>query len=202
MMTTSYTVDAEDRITEVGAEWDRFAVENDGAAACAAFVVGQPLFQSIEGDPARMFMQAIFQRVRVGGDSASLRYRCDAPRARRHFLMTVTALPEKALRIDHELEREEIMARRVDFRMAAWRDSDSALQRLLPSGVERRLGRPVRGGAGQRQPGRPHGLSGLQDPQLQTTSAGCAARHPYRRRIAPPPAAGAHRRVSSGSARA
>jgi hypothetical protein len=118
MMTTSYTVDAEDRITEVGAEWDRFAVENDGAAACAAFVVGQPLFQSIEGDPARMFMQAIFQRVRVGGDSASLRYRCDAPRARRHFLMTVTALPEKALRIDHELEREEIMARRVDFRMA------------------------------------------------------------------------------------
>jgi hypothetical protein len=106
-MLTAYTVDREDVITEVNDSWDGFALANGGAAACAAHIVGARLFDSITGDAARMFMTAILMRVRVSGQAETVPYRCDSDTERRYYTMTLSPLPEGAVQVIHDLDRQE-----------------------------------------------------------------------------------------------
>jgi hypothetical protein len=119
MTLTTYTIDRRDRILSVSDSWDAFARENDGAAACAAHVVGAPLFDSIEGDPVRMFMSAILMRVRASGAAESVPYRCDSDTIRRLYRMRLEPLADGAVRITHELEDSEASPHRVRIRTAA-----------------------------------------------------------------------------------
>lgn len=117
-MTTSYTIDSADRIVDVSPDWDSFASANNGAEACAAAVVGHSLFDNIDGDPVRMFMQAILMRVRTSGVEEHVPYRCDSDSARRYYTMTLRPIDRGSVRVDHELDREEPMDRTVRIRTA------------------------------------------------------------------------------------
>ena len=107
MTVTTYTIDREDRIVSVSEGWDLFAQENDGPAACAAHVVGEPLFDNIDGDPVRMFMSAVLMRVRASREAESVPYRCDSDNVRRLYRMRLEPLADGAIRVSHELEDED-----------------------------------------------------------------------------------------------
>ena len=106
-MLTAYTVDRHDVIVEVNDQWDGFALANGGDRACAANVVGAKLFDSIAGDAARMFMTAILMRVRVSGQAESVPYRCDSDTMRRYYTMTLSPLPDMAVQVIHDFDRQE-----------------------------------------------------------------------------------------------
>ena len=118
MSVTTYVIDAEDRIVSVSEGWDAFAMANDGPAACASHVVGQPLFSSIDGDPVRMFMTAILMRVRVSGQPEDVPYRCDSDRVRRLYRMRLEPLADKAVRVIHALEDSQKAEQPVAIRLA------------------------------------------------------------------------------------
>lgn len=106
-MLTAYTVDRNDVIVEVNDSWDGFAIANGGEKACASYIVGARLFDSIHGDAARMFMTAILMRVRVSGHAETVPYRCDSDTMRRYYAMTLSPLPEMAVQVIHHLDRQE-----------------------------------------------------------------------------------------------
>jgi hypothetical protein len=118
-MRTVYVVDRADRIVSVEGDWDSFALENGGATACAAHVVGGRLVDAIAGDPARMFITAILMRVRASGQAETVPYRCDSDRVRRYYTMTLTPLSGGRVRVEHEPDGEEPGAVRVRIRPAA-----------------------------------------------------------------------------------
>jgi hypothetical protein len=117
-MTTAYTIDRNDRIVDLSPDWDGFATANNGSGACAAHVMGRPLFDSIDGDPVRMFMHAVLMRVRASGVLEEVPYRCDSETARRFFRMTLEPVDGGAVRVAHILDREEPMERTVRIRTA------------------------------------------------------------------------------------
>lgn len=120
-MLTAYTIDRDDRIVDVSPDWDSFACANDGPGACAAHVVGAPLYGAITGDPVRMYMNAIFMRVRASGETESIPYRCDSPAVRRLYRMTVEPLGQGRIRVTHDLERTDETGRVVEIRTARGR---------------------------------------------------------------------------------
>lgn len=118
-MITVYTLDREDRLVDLSPNWDSFALANEGEAACASHVLGEPLMQNITGDPVRMFMTAVLMRVRVSGQPETAPYRCDSETMKRLYHMTLEPLEDGAVRITHVLDHEEPAARRVRIRPAA-----------------------------------------------------------------------------------
>jgi hypothetical protein len=126
-MTLAYTLDRRDRIVAVTPDWDAFAQANGGAEACAGRVVGARLVDAITGDPARMYMTAILMRVRASGVAEVVPYRCDSDRLKRHYRMTVIPLDGGAVRVEHDLDREEEGAVSVSVRTA--RFGEPAIQR-------------------------------------------------------------------------
>lgn len=119
-MLTAYTLDRSDRIVAVdNPAWDTFALENEGARACAAHVVGARLADAITGDPVRMFMAAILMRVRASGQPETVPYRCDSDRVKRFYTMTLTPFPDNGVRVTHDLHHHEPGAVTVRVRPAS-----------------------------------------------------------------------------------
>ncbi len=85
-----YVIDAEDRISSVDEEWDRFAAANDGAALRRPAILGQSLWAHITDATTRSLYQQIVTRVRQGR-SSRFTLRCDGPACRRLLEMTIRA---------------------------------------------------------------------------------------------------------------
>ncbi len=52
----SYTLDRNNRIVDVGGEWDHFAIENDARNLVTPNVLGRPINEFIIGDVTCMFL--------------------------------------------------------------------------------------------------------------------------------------------------
>jgi hypothetical protein len=117
-MLTAYTLDRRDRIIAVSPEWDQFALDNDGRAACQDQVVGRRLMDAITGDPVRMFMTALLLRVRASGQVEAVPYRCDSPTTKRRYVMLLEPLTEGTVLVSHHLENEELTGLLIRVRTA------------------------------------------------------------------------------------
>jgi hypothetical protein len=127
-VTTSYWLDADDRIIHVSRSWDPFARENGGDQALAAQVVGRSIHEFVADDPTRMWIQAVLSLARTRGTAVERPYRCDSPTERRFMSMTV--IPEQGgkLRVDHVLLATEPRIRPVTIRPAAAAVPDLAMR--------------------------------------------------------------------------
>jgi len=111
-----YWIDRKMEITAVAGPWDQFARENDGADMASSSVLGRSIWAFVTGDPARMWVEALFQLATVTGRMVERPYRCDSPDLKRFMRMRV--IPEGAgvLRVEHELLRTEKQQRAVIIR--------------------------------------------------------------------------------------
>lgn len=109
-MKSHYILDRDDRVIEIGGEWDVFAHRNAGDAAVAERVLDRPLWDFVEGDDARSHLNALFFAARRTGAPIETLYRCDAPWERRLYRMRIAPMPGGALRIGHELLSSEGLA--------------------------------------------------------------------------------------------
>lgn len=106
-MSTVYRLDGDNRIISVSADWDDFALENDGGDVLSDAVTGRSLFDYITGDAARMWMSALLGLVRVGGAELERPYRCDSPGLRRFMSMKIIPEGNGVLRLEHTVLRVE-----------------------------------------------------------------------------------------------
>lgn len=93
----TYAIDANDRIVDVGHDWDMFAQENDGYDHLKPeTVVGESLWRYVRGATLVELYKAIFEQVRRTGKAIDFHYRCDSPAFQRRMRMSVEPL-EKGL---------------------------------------------------------------------------------------------------------
>ena len=111
----TYTVDADNIIVEVNAEWDRFAMDNDGDNLVQSHIIGQPLMNYITGDSTRMFVEVMFQGARVRKNMITKPYRCDSPDMKRALEMRIIPLDNQALKLEHQIVSLETVVQPVHF---------------------------------------------------------------------------------------
>lgn len=115
-MKTYYILNANNIILETGGDWDRFASENDGAAAMGDQVRGHSLWRFVQGDGVRSYLNAVLFSCRSQGRGLVLPLRCDSPFERRDLRMTVTPLPGQLLKVSHH----QVITRPRNLTGAVW----------------------------------------------------------------------------------
>lgn len=88
-VTVEYTVDADDRLTEIGGSWAEFARDND-APELAVPELGRSLWSYVEGDEVQDLWRRLLARVRADQCETRVPFRCDGPGVRRWFEMTIS----------------------------------------------------------------------------------------------------------------
>lgn len=136
-----YLLDAQDRLIDVSAEWDRAALAGQARNnVLRSAVIGQPLASFINGDIPRMMLDAALQATRLTGRTRCLPYRCDTPDRVRHMEMTLQPLEQGCVRVGHRLlsalPRQGALsfsAAAADWKPSLWRCS--LCLRLRPAGT-------------------------------------------------------------------
>ncbi|MFD2180735.1 hypothetical protein [Rhodoplanes azumiensis] len=115
----SVRVDHTNRIVAVGGPWDEVALANGGGATVVvARVLGTGLIDHVHGDPTRMLVLTVLDRVRRGGTPCRMPYRCDTPHLKRWMEMTLTPVPDGTVTFEHRFLRSEPMQRPLRFALA------------------------------------------------------------------------------------
>jgi len=105
-MSIQYSIDRADRIRFINEGWLRFACQNAGAHLNRASVIGQSLWEFIEGEDIRQAYGMIFKAVRMRQQAAAFRFRCDSSVCRRFFQLTVSPLQADELMLSTHPIRE------------------------------------------------------------------------------------------------
>ncbi|MFP5489196.1 MAG: hypothetical protein ACLGHQ_12925 [Acidimicrobiia bacterium] len=114
-MHVCYEIDADDRIVGHDRGWEQFALDND-APLLANPSTSTVLWDAIADETTTLLWRTLVDHVRAAGEPIDIRYRCDAPHARRWFEATLTPFPDGRVRFDAHLVREELREPVVDER--------------------------------------------------------------------------------------
>lgn len=98
--TYRYRVDEDDLLVWVDEWWLAFAQENGAADLLERRVLGQPLWDFIQGDEICRLYAEIHARVRSSEKSVILPFRCDSPSLQRHMRLTIK--PEESGQLLYE----------------------------------------------------------------------------------------------------
>lgn len=92
----AYTIDAEDRIVSLSADWDLFARENQASDSCLANgVINRQIWEFIRDLETRHLYLVINANVRASGKAVTIPFRCDAPDRRRCLEMNIAPVKQK-----------------------------------------------------------------------------------------------------------
>ncbi len=113
---TCYELDEKLVIVSIGGTWQVFAEANDGAELDADKVCGRSLWEFVEGETTRKWLNTIFQKVRSSGQGILIPYRCDSPELKRHMRMLVKpAAMDGHLILQHEIMHVEARSTPMHF---------------------------------------------------------------------------------------
>ncbi len=139
-----YALDRDDRLAHCNQAWDRFALENNGAAALRKYHLTHCIFDVI---PASLtaFYSELHKSVRTTRKERTHTMECSSPVLLRRFYMSVRPFGESGLLIvntlleetPHSLESQEAEGRYVD------RNGIVTMCRALPANSGPALHRPV-----------------------------------------------------------
>jgi hypothetical protein len=83
----SYTIDADDRLTDADGGYFSFASQNLWTGAEKS--IGRPLWDFVSGPAVQKAQRSLLSRVRESGRSVELPFRCDAPALRREMTIAI-----------------------------------------------------------------------------------------------------------------
>lgn len=119
----SIWIDSDRKIVKADALWDELATTNDSFELTGKQIQGRVIWTFINGDPARMFLDAIITRVNVSEKPYVLNYRCDGPKKARQMRMMVSKDGD-LFRIDHEIVWTEPISPRLLFKETSDADEE------------------------------------------------------------------------------
>lgn len=91
-----YSVDSQDRLTAVNAEWDRFAVANGSPGLRSQEVLSRSLWDFVAGGSTRHIYTVVLAQAR-SGRRLRFPFRCDAPDLRRFLEMDAAGAGDAAV---------------------------------------------------------------------------------------------------------
>ena len=92
-----YSIDACDVITSVDKDWVDFAKKNAAPDLNANRVIGQPLWDFIQGEITITLYKALFERVRASSQATLVPYKCDSPTMIRTMVLRITPKENRVL---------------------------------------------------------------------------------------------------------
>lgn len=111
-----YEIDVDGRLVGFDQGWVDFALANDAPGLTAP--PPQPvIWDSIGDETTRHLWRTLVDHVRATGEPHDIRYRCDAPHARRWFVTRITPRSDGRVQFDAELVREELREPVIDERI-------------------------------------------------------------------------------------
>jgi len=113
--TTEYWLDTDDRILRVSNTWNDFALNNDGIDVVSNRIVGKRLKEYIHGEATWIWLQTVFQYVRLIGKPVERPYRCDSPNTRRFMAMRIGIETDGSLEVSHRIIRTEPISPALRF---------------------------------------------------------------------------------------
>ncbi|MCL4301123.1 MAG: hypothetical protein KJ077_35655 [Anaerolineae bacterium] len=102
-----HTVDRNDLIIDVNANWLRFARENDAPHLTRQAVIGCSLWDFIAGLETRHIYRLLMRKVRQDQRRIVFTYRCDSSTLHRYMQMEIVPAADQALEFKNYLLREE-----------------------------------------------------------------------------------------------
>jgi hypothetical protein len=113
---TCYELNERLEIVSVGGTWQVFAEANGGHDLDASRICGRSLWDFVQGDVTRIFLNSIFQKVISFGTAIAIPYRCDSPELKRHMRMLVRPAPSAGhLLLEHEILYVEARSAALHF---------------------------------------------------------------------------------------
>jgi hypothetical protein len=105
--TLSYHVDGQNRIAQVGPNWDAFALANDAPEVCARKVLNRPLMDFLSGFETKHLYDIMLSKVRSTRNPLTVPFRCDAPDLRRFMELTMRPREGGGIEFQTVVLREE-----------------------------------------------------------------------------------------------
>lgn len=105
-MRIHYRVDAQDRMTEVGGEWNAFAAANGAPGLTIEHLRGRALPTLVSGTEMQALTGMLLKRARAVGE-VEVPFRCDAPGERRFLSMSLRRDADGGVAIETTLLRTE-----------------------------------------------------------------------------------------------
>ncbi len=105
-MKIRYRVDAEDRMVEVGGEWETFAAANGVPELTGERLRGRALTSFVSGTEMQSLTAMLLKRARAAG-AVEVPFRCDAPGERRFLSMSLRRDADDGVAIETTLLRRE-----------------------------------------------------------------------------------------------
>ena len=94
-----FVLDLDDRIIELGGQWDVFASLNDAEHLCGGSVIGTLFWDHVSGQSLSDLLARVFQRARRLGQPICVPARCDSPDTVRHLEIRVLATNSDRLEV-------------------------------------------------------------------------------------------------------
>lgn len=113
-----YVIDAEDKLVDLGATWDDFALANDGGDVVTSKVAGRSLWEFIFDKSTALLYKSLLERVRSTGNPARFGFRCDSPNLRRHLVMTLSPLQDGCVEFRNNIVKLEPREAKAYFHAA------------------------------------------------------------------------------------
>jgi len=101
-----YVLDDDDRILEVGGDWDAFARANDGLSLCDGSVIGSRLWDHVHGPELQDLLGKVLWRARWSDQPIHVNLRCDSPDCVRHLELTLDGTEPNRLVVRSRVARE------------------------------------------------------------------------------------------------
>ena len=103
-----YKIDRHDAITDVDEDFRSFAVENGADSLASDSIIGQTLWEHIEGKETRHLYRLMLQRIRKTGGRLRVPYRCDSPDCRRFMELEIYPLPDQKIGFTSRIVKQEL----------------------------------------------------------------------------------------------
>lgn len=122
-----YDLDAGDDIIDIRGEWDAFALENGAPALTAGSVIGQNLWDYIDGTDVRAIYRMLVDHTRSTGKPKRLNFNCDDNEHVRLFQLRIVPMGSNTVRFESTLVRSHRRESVPLFEAAIARAGDAIL---------------------------------------------------------------------------
>jgi hypothetical protein len=112
---TIYWLDKNNMIIKLSDSWDSFAIENDGDVLSGQSVIGKKIWDYIQGNTTRMWMDALFSLARLHQKTVQKPYRCDSPELKRYMEMVITPEENGVLKVESRVLSTEVIKKPFYF---------------------------------------------------------------------------------------
>jgi hypothetical protein len=158
-----YRIDSQDRIQFVNPAWISFAEENEAPELVANSLLGNSIWEYIQGQEAQLLYKHLFGKLRQRNQEIVIPFRCDSPTKTRHMELVLRSETGGMIELEGRLLAQHPRApvhlldpgvkrmsgkiaicsicRKVEIKMNQWVEIDSAItrQRLFTKGSLPRL---------------------------------------------------------------